>query len=169
MATHEVDASRIGGVLRKMSAEQISGITNKATTRAALKGLRIVAKATPSDRGLARAAWDVDIKPGRGADLTNDSPYSGILEMGSRPHTPPLMPILRWVVRRWGLDLSGGRRSFESIKDVPYPTYLAAKTIQERIGREGTKPYGMVTNNLSRLTRILRDEVTREIKRTKPR
>lgn len=136
-----------------------------AAYRAALRGLKVVVKATPADRGLARQAWTVERTSDGGARLENDAPYIAVLEFGSRPHRPPLMPILRWVVRKFGLNLDGGARSFTSIRDVPYTTYLVARAICDRIEREGTRPYGMVSDNLTTLGRQFSDEIRRAVER----
>lgn len=153
-----VEAEQWGAVVRHDEAERRQEI-QRALYRAALRGEAIVAEATPVDRGHARNAWYVQPMPDGSVILANDWPYIGILERGSRPHYPPLMPILRWLVRKEGLDLAGGRRSFETFDEVPYTTYLAAKAVQEKIGQEGTKPHRMVADNLDQLTTIAGQEI----------
>jgi len=140
----------------------------KALHKAALLGEAVVAEATPVDRGRTRNGWYVQ-RTHRGAIVANDSPIAGILELGSRPHWPPLMPILRWVVRKFGLDLAGGRRSLpeEGLDEVPWPTYHAAKTVQEGIAKEGTEAHRMVGDNLQKLTKLAKAETERALRQTK--
>jgi len=154
-----ISPDKVATVFRAINKQIPAQIAQKAAMRAALRGLPIVVKATPSDRGQARAAWEVRKVEG-GAELYNTAPHAATLEAGAAPHKPPLMPILRWVVRKFGLNLRNlgrgadkkprrDKRSFNSIKEVPWGTYLVAKSIQEKIEREGSKPYGMISGNLS--------------------
>jgi hypothetical protein len=156
---NEILPSRVAVVFRTIDKAIPAVIAEKAAYRAALRALPVVVKATPSDRGVARAAWDVSKVPG-GAELFNTAPYAAVLEVGAAPHRPPLMPILRWVVRKFGLNLEGmsnvsaskkkkARRGFSTIKDVPWLTYLVAKSIQDKIEKQGSKPHGMIAKNLT--------------------
>lgn len=161
MASAKISPDKVSTVFRAVSHKLPDTIATTAAYRAALRGLPIVVKATPSDTGQARAAWDVRRVKG-GAELYNTAPHAATLEAGAAPHKPPLMPILRWVVRKWGLNLRNlgrpadkkprrDKRSFESIKEVPWGTYLVAKSIQEKIEKEGSKPHGMISGNLQKL------------------
>lgn len=153
-----ISPSQVAVVFRAINKAIPKAIAERAAHRAALRALPVVVAATPSDRGAARGAWETRAVDG-GAELYNTAPYAATLEAGARPHRPPLMPILRWVVRKWGLNLENmgraagkkpkrAKRSFETIKDVPWLTYLVAKSIQEKIEKEGSKPHGMIANNL---------------------
>lgn len=165
---HTVEAEQLGAAFREEQARHKRAI-GRAMLRAAHRGMPIVVKATPSDRGTARAAWQVRKRFNKhgtpiGADLYNSAPHAGILEMGARPHWPPLMPILRWVVRKFGLQLNQkGKRSFESFDEVPYGTYLVARAIQKKIAQKGSKAHRMVGNNLTKLRLIALRETKREL------
>lgn len=152
-----VELNQLGATLRHDKAQQERAM-RVASYVAALRGEAIVVAATPSDRGLARQGWRT-VQTADGAELRNDVPYIGILEKGSRPHRPPIMPILRWVVRQWGVDLAGGKRSFKDLREVPWQTWSVARAIQEKIATEGTEPHFMVQDNLPTLRRYLREEV----------
>lgn len=39
-----------------------------------------------------------------GAELSVNAPQGAWMEFGTLPHMPPLLPILRWVVRKFGLS-----------------------------------------------------------------
>lgn len=80
-----------------------------------------------------------------GANIVCDAPYAAAVEVGSRPHTPPLGPLIAWVTLRGiqGLTKSGGLRKFKA----PAPTAQASNTraaarsvamaLQARVGRQG--------------------------------
>jgi len=138
-------------------------VVRNAMVNAARTGRPLVVRATPAGvTNQARLSWKV-FPTEDGADLSNTAPHSGILEQGSRPHYPPLRPILHWVVGKWGIDLQGGKRSFETIEEVPWKTYRAAKTVQEKIAAEGTEAHRMVGDNLSELNRLARLETDRAL------
>lgn len=158
MPVHTVDISEIGLRIR-LDDEERRDRVRRGLLAAALIGEGIVANATPVDRGEARNAWTVVPTPS-GADLFNDAPHAGILELGSRPHRPPLEPILRWVVRKFGT----GKRSFEDWSEVEPRLFGIAMAIVRNIEAHGTKPHFMVRNNLGKLTRIAKREVDRMLR-----
>lgn len=158
MSVRTISVEDFGARLR-FDAGQISTAMVAGMRAAALIGEGIVAADTPVDTGLTRNQWGVAGTP-RGADLFNDSPIAGILELGSRPHRPPFIPILRWVVRKFGT----GKRSFEDPSEVDNPELWAiAWGTVKAIERHGTKPNYMVRDNLDRLNEIARREVERRL------
>lgn len=165
MSGRRVSAHSVGVVWRGTAADA-RGAASVGLLRAALRGVLIVAQDTPADSGEARAAWRVE--PGTATEparLVNDAPHIGILELGSRPHRPPLIPILRWLVRKIGADGNGGRRTFTTLKEVDGEVLARARAIQAKIARDGTRAAGMVAKNLDKLALIARDEVEAAIKR----
>lgn len=162
MTTKFVDIDQLGAMLRT-DFDQAVERTEFGLYRAALRALPLVVEATPSDRGLARGGWQVD-KVAGGADLRNDAPHAGILEAGSRPHRPPLEPILRWVVRVFGIGLEGGRRSYSDESDVPARTKAVAWAVTEKIAEHGTEAHWMVRGNMRKLAQYAREEVERMLK-----
>lgn len=176
MGTKVVNGDQIGAEIRANFEEQGDAI-RRGVIEAAQSFEGVVVAATPSDRGQARAGWRVEIEAisnsGAIARLTNDVPYIGILELGSRPHYPPLFPILEWVVRNFGLGLEAktaaetddgpspreaiqaAPQHFDDLSEVPYSTVLFAKGVQEKIARKGTEPHEMVGDNLGTARRLL--------------
>ncbi|MFB6373334.1 MAG: hypothetical protein ABEN55_09520 [Bradymonadaceae bacterium] len=160
-------------------------LIEKALLKAALEGEPFVAADTPVDTERARNAWDVQPVEG-GADLFNDAPHAGILEKGSRPHRPPFKPILRWVVRNFGLNLEAvearkeaentegtdpdeaareamqnARRSLK--EDDPESASEGARSmawaVVEHIEENGTEPNWMVRDNLPKLKALAQEAV----------
>jgi hypothetical protein len=90
---------------------------------------------TPTDLGTLRQAFipDTYVSPQLDAvfgTLTNPLPYALPVEMGTKPHYPPITPLIGWVERK--LDLFGAEAE------------AAARGIQRKIGRFGSPGYGMV-------------------------
>ena len=173
MAVFKIQPEQVGAAFTNADEELRERVT-RGLQLGALRAIPLVVKATPADRGQARAAWDVLLLP-NGANLFNDAPYAGILEAGSRPHRPPLIPILRWVVRKFGLNLEAlgetrssaktrrSRKSFQDLSEVPWRTYRFALAVVETIERRGTKPHWMIRRNLKRMTAIARTETLKQL------
>lgn len=117
---------------------------------------------------LAHSVHVVDAARGNSTVIA-DAPHAAAVENGSRPHTPPLEPLIAWVklrgmqgltgagnviknrtrygvIRDWRREASrviaGALRAHESggALGVDAPEQIA-RAIQRKIAREGTKPY----------------------------
>ncbi len=56
-----------------------------------------------------------------------DKPYAVYVELGTKPHYPPIQPLIDWVEQKLGLHEEDGGRG-------------VAYAIQHTIGKRGTKP-----------------------------
>lgn len=96
---------------------------------------REVVDGTPKDLGTLRGAFIYDVTRSElldavFGDLTNPITYALPVEMGTKPHYPPLEPLIGWVERK--MDLFGDEAE------------ARARAIQRKIGRFGSPGYGMV-------------------------
>lgn len=96
---------------------------------------------TPKDSGLLRAGFIPEVESARAFDLvvgtlSNALPYALPVELGTKPHFPPLAPLADWALRHIEYFSSG------SGDDVPDPWQIA-RGIQRKIGRQGSPGYGM--------------------------
>jgi hypothetical protein len=160
LSVNVVTVKEYGARLR-LGYEGMTSTTRRALFKAALIGEGIVSAKTPVDRGQLRNAWKV-IPTSDGAELFNDAPHAGIIELGSRPHRPPFRPILEWVVRVFGT----GKKSFEDYSEVDSHLFGIANAIIKKIEAEGTKPRYMVRDSLPMLTKIAKREVEKALSRT---
>lgn len=78
----------------------------KAIVRAIVSGSHRmrswIVKETPVDRGILRVAWKV-MKLSDGAELVNDQPYAGVMELGARPFKiskEGMEALQGWVFRK---------------------------------------------------------------------
>lgn len=144
---------------------------------AAHLGAEIIADVAPVDVGSLKSSVHVEATD-RGARIVIDAPHAGITELGSRPHMPPLAPLIDWV-RRHGVGFGLGptrRRAPKTVTRKLYGAALAAHTrasaqqkaivqiaraIQMKIAREGTKPRYFVRNAMPRLTAALRSVLSK--------
>lgn len=101
------------------------------------------------DRGDLRSSVMVDRLPD-GAKLFVDAPHAVYLEMGTRPHTPPLDAILAWVKRK-GLA-----------KDEPEAMRIA-RAVQRKIAEKGIEPRFFFRKAMLRLKPIVAEEIKREL------
>lgn len=90
------------------------------------------AERTPANLGTLRRSYTSSVSTFVDAVFgTMSSPvsYAMPIEMGTRPHFPPLAPLINWVEAKLGL--------------VGEEAEGAARGIQRKIGRFGTPGYGM--------------------------
>ena len=98
--------------LERTLKHDLTAITRKAikaTRAAARKGRAIAKKKAPAAFGELRDGIDVDPLED-GARIRSSAPHSCAVEAGSRPHWPPLEPILAWVKLRGAQGIHTKRR-----------------------------------------------------------
>lgn len=159
--TRVVSLKGAGAAFRADHKRNVKAV-HRGLLEGALLGEQIVVQATPSDTANTRQRWQV-IPTADGADLVNDSPVATFLEMGTRPHVAPLMPLVRWVARKRGVSLSGATR----LADVPPEIVAAARGLREKIAREGGRRIGMISKNLEKLAMISKQRVEKRLDNVK--
>lgn len=145
--TYTVDGlDGLGATLGKVLREQLQRDVKVIKTKVALEvmerskgeALRLTNKMGLVDRGLYKHGFATQVMP-NGADLYNDNPVAGVIELGRRPNRPgpPFAPIREWVARK--LAANG------AIQPLPGETMYQAITrvagaIRWSIHHKGTKP-----------------------------
>jgi hypothetical protein len=69
---------------------------------AAAESVSIVAEATPEDHGALRQSVHLELGDLSGefmAQVVVDAPYAAAVEVGTRPYSPPIQPLIAWVKR----------------------------------------------------------------------
>lgn len=164
------------------------------------RGRAIMVRATPVDQGQLRASWHVLRRvqaangiPGSGqttvAELHNDAPHAGIVELGARPHglSPAgWMALYEWVRRhpdlwagttlnRKGQLVAGPRQNNRRARTKfaggvlrpyqgPDPVITeVTNAIAMKLKREGQAPTYFIRNNLYRVGDAVAQEIKREI------
>lgn len=99
--------------------------------------------------GTLRSAWDTDVavNPQAGTVVGrafNPLSYAIPVEMGTRPHHPPLAPLVNWAEQK--LHLAGE----DAVR--------AARGIQRKIGRYGTPARGMAHTALASASATIQAE-----------
>lgn len=186
MAIIKITANQLPKELRAR-VEKTPIVLQRGIVTAAHRGRTYMVRKTPRDRGQLRNAWRVRFRRGGkyvGCNLVNDAPYAGVVEHGARPHAVSREgweSIYEWV-RRKGLvteeflgwekaGRGGGRvqvRKTRKIKaggfddpDISAITWGIVKKLQ----RVGQAPTYFVKLSLPRLSKLMRLEVARIIKK----
>lgn len=80
----------------------------------------------------------------KGSQIVSGAPHSAAVENGSRPHTPPLAPLIRWVQLRGvqGLTDKGGVKNNRSrqgfiLNPRKEHAYTVASEVRARLGKSG--------------------------------
>lgn len=161
----------------------------KAVRRTATQGARHVRRAVPVAFGELRNS----VSAQDGHRIVADAPHAAPVETGSRPHWPPLAPILRWVKLRGMQGLTTPKRQARlpgtttklhagavagAIKAHSVATGYAdwgggatsveaplavARAIQAAIAKHGTKPHWYMRGSVPAVEEILDREIRREL------
>jgi len=141
----------------KFIKEQLAAVktaTLAASVNAAELGTALAIAETDKkgsvDRGQLKNAWES--KPMVfGAQIRNGAPYAGYVEQGTRPHFPPLKPILAWVMRQ-----------FQKDEQDAMPI---ARAIQWKIFHHGTKPKFIMKDILPKISKVWQAEIESAIEK----
>lgn len=177
----------------RVSAEQLPAVLARDEARfhkALLRGTRrgcerargILVKRTPTDQGQLRASWKVVVR-GNLAELINDAPHAGIVEMGARPHKVSAegwAAIYAWVHRHPQLYGASRRRPRahgtveEARQRGPFrglDPEISSITwaIVRKINRQGQEPTFFVLRSLDECRNVLVIEVEAAITRAMAR
>jgi len=146
MTTHRYTLDQYSGVVKKIPDLAEAAIVRALRSAAQRTKVEVVIQidtASPFpavDTGLLRRSVEVDNLPD-GALLSVMAPYAAAVEDGSRPHMPPVAPILEWVKRK----RLAGRRPSKSAGGTKMDAYereskAIAWAIALHIKRYGTSP-----------------------------
>lgn len=179
METHTVTSLGQLTSLIKKHLRQRETKVRAATRKAAAKGRALVKRNVPVAHGELRESVHTE-----GSLIVVDAPHAAAVNNGSRPHWPPLEPLVAWVKLRGmqGLltDRQVSRLPGTTTKDAAIgvaamlrahevrgpagysPTDAAievARAIQRAIAQKGTKAHHFIEKSLPELRRILLEEL----------
>ena len=102
----------------------------------------------PVNFGVLRQSTRRALLP-KGAQVFNDAPHFPFLEFGTRPHFPPIAPLVVWATRKFGADAAEA----ESI----------AWAVAKKIARDGIAPRGFFAKAMVRMHAIVEAEIVHEL------
>lgn len=85
----------------------------------------------------------------KGAQVYNDAPHFPFMEYGTRPHFPPIAPLVVWATRKFGVD----EAEAEAI----------AWAVAKKIAREGIAPRGFFAKAMVRMQAVVQAEIGHEL------
>lgn len=175
------DIERVFKAQEQARRERVEGAIHEA----AMLGAEVVAKGAPVDVGTLKSSIRARRTGAKESEIIADAPHSGIVEVGSRPHTPPLAPLIEWVkrhraafglkpprvlrpVRRrlYGAAAASRRRAEERAAAADAAVEQIARRIQRKIARYGTKPRWFMRQHLPKLRKILASLIRRRLRGT---
>jgi hypothetical protein len=197
-----VSSKHAGKAAADLSRDVLQAI-RKGTNRGAERARAMIVRRGPRDQGQLRASWHVKkgserrpmarwlrAKDAELAELRNDAPHAGIVELGARPHRVSqegIQSIARWAMRvmsfktptdnlRRARNAAVGPREARQSgprqrpKDRRFAAALGiARAIAWRIRREGQKPTYFVRDAMPVAVRLLDAEVQKALKRVVPK
>jgi hypothetical protein len=197
-----VSARDAGKAASEMSRDVLQAI-RKGTNRGAERARAVLVRRGPRDQGQLRASWRVtkgtERRPAwrvfrnldaRLAELRNDAPHAGIVELGARPHPVSqegIQALARWAMRNISFktptdNLRRARRVAVGPRELPRQgprqrpkdrrfahALQIARAIAWKIRHEGQKPTYYVRDAMPLVVRVLDAEVQKALKRVVPR
>ena len=155
-----VDLAKLGNVVAGRNAEALEAVGRGL--RSGARGARaLLVRRTPKDNGHLKAAWrDTASRPSKGgavvaAQVMNDAPYAGIVELGARPHPVSRegrFAILEWVRRHFPAEEPSEQ---EEIRDA----------IVAKLRTKGQKPTYFVRDSMDDILKLTSREVTNELRK----
>lgn len=145
----------------------------RAVERTARAGAKIAGERVPKAfESLLMSLESGPLPDGQGYRYGSSAPHADATERGTRPHFPPIEPLIRWVKLRGMEGLSGKSASARAkgvaalirrserggAVSVDTPERIAY-AIQQKIGREGTKPLLWAKNSIPPTMEILDREI----------
>ncbi|WP_438029011.1 hypothetical protein [Sorangium sp. So ce233] len=159
-----------GGLKRALEKDlaELQRRTVKATHRAADYGRMVAFNNAPVAFAELRDGI-IDVPHARGAKVISTAPHSGAAEHGSRPHTPPLAPLVEWVRLRGMQGLEAGEgatgapgmvasqiRALGDGSSTPVDAAVqVAWRIQQAIAKRGTKPTHFMARTVPEVEKLL--------------
>ena len=147
----KVSLGGLGKELEKLAKEAPKRIREGVILGVA-KSIPDLVRDSPIDTGLYAASWDFTVEE-KSVILGNYAPYAGIIEVGARPFTPPIGPLLAWAKRVLG-DPS-------QPPDYSPEVWGLARGTQAKISREGMQPRNILERNLPKIIKNIKEEVLR--------
>lgn len=166
----KVRVERTGSLFSATAIEAITGEEIKGYLTEASKRLeRAIAEKIPVNTGVSRGALFSEVRgiaQGRGEAMVSlPVEHAEVLEMGSKPHWPPMAPIELWVrqrfrdkggsiraavkeTRRSGSRATFGDRQDRAIRSI---AFLVAR----KIARSGTKAIRMFARSTAELQMVI--------------
>ena len=167
--------SELVSLLKKHSKQREAKV-RAAARRAASKGRAYVKRNVPVAHGEIRESVHTE-----DAMLLVTAPHAAAVNFGSRPHTPPLAPLIEWVKLR-GMQGLGTERQISRLPGTTTAKHArgiagvlasmesggalsvnapeqVARAIQQSIAKHGTKPHHFIERALPELRAILGEEL----------
>ncbi len=95
--------------------------------------------------GNYKRSWKILKRTSNSIEVGSDIPYAGTIEYGSRPHFPPIAPMLLWTKRKFGLDAAEAKK--------------VAFAVSRAIAAHGTKPRYINTGSQTMFQKFLNQAV----------
>ena len=160
----------------KRGEQRFERALHRGLRMGAERGRAIIVKKTPTDLGQLRASWKVKAAKWV-AELINDAPHAGIVELGARPHKVSAegwQAIYEWVRRH--PDLYGEKKARTKVsatlaqqatlgafKGLDPEITAITTAIVKKLEKFGQKPTFFVRDNLESLHKALIAEVERQL------
>ncbi len=155
MPSRRLSLAQYAALIKDMPPE-IEEAVMRGIKSAAMRGVGIIVKHIDTahpypavNTGALRQSVNLRFTP-RTAVLTVDAPHAVFSDKGTRPHSPPIGPLIVWATRKFGLDED------EAVR--------VAWAVRKKIEREGIAPRNWMAKAMAEIKgEVLNAEIMREL------
>lgn len=150
--TVRVELSNFADTLEEFAHLRLDEIRQGVVSGLARAIPEVLVPASPVDTGLYAQSW-MFTSDEEHALLGNTAPHAPIIELGARPFTPPIKPLLEWAKR--------------VLSDPSQPpnysprVWALAKYTQNKIAENGMQPRHILQDSLPAIINLIREELSR--------
>ena len=152
MATKTVKLENFSKELKEFTKKTLLE-QQRAVANGLLQSIPDLVANSPIDTGQYASSWDFEITE-KAAIIGNFAPHAPIIEIGARPFTPPIGPLLAWAKRVLG--------SPSQPPDYDSEVWALARGTQNKIAAQGMQPRNVLEKNIP----MIIENIKREFKRS---
>lgn len=149
--TIETDAKNFGRIFLGRELAVVDEY-HAALIRAAQEGVRILRSVLPIDQGDLRKETHLEME-GASPVIVEDQPYAAAQEVGTRPFTPPLDPLIAWA-RRQAPNIGLDAQDDDEIEQF-------ARAVQAKIAAVGITAKWSTRDAMPKLEAVLMAELSK--------
>lgn len=147
MAEIKCDLKDFAALFEKNEKKRLASVWD-GVAEGARRSVDVLREAAPKDTGELRSSIHVTVA-GRSISVDIDAPHALLVDQGTRPHRPPIQPLIEWAGRHAGAFGLNTEREIESF----------AYAIATKIEQEGTRPTFFIRDAQARIEQIILDQI----------
>ena len=144
----------------KVFKEYVKGLQEvqypEVIAKAVVKNIPELVRNSPVDQGQYASSWNYEVT-NKAVNLGNIAPHAPLIEYGSRPFVPPIMPLLEWASRVLQDPPTEGKYS-KQVRSL-------ANGVRWKIATHGMQPKHVLTKQIPKIVEDIKRLALMELKK----